>query len=535
MSGAGDAATVLFLRGLPFSMTAAGLLEGPVAGLAVLPCGVHLVMEADGRPHGAAFIELALPAVAARAVAQALDNAAIEKSRRYLEARAVAAAEMFATCTFYDDDVAALAAERCERCAVAAAQAASLNGAAGLGGGNSEVFTHTEVAVGPPLHMRGGGGAATQAELPMATCDKLAYAPQQRLFLVGEGNFTFASAFATHLLASSGPLAGLQLTATGYDDADTTQRLPDATAALAALAQCPGVTVAHSIDATALETHAEVTARAPFDIIRWNNPHAGSFPVGGHNTTSNQCLLEKFLSSAAPLLAPTSSSSGGGEIHIVSSQHSNKNWAIEAMGGEAGLVCVTVERYRNSFSNFVSQRSQGGALPDKEVTLKKYSFRRTSPADLARALHASGGAAAGAAQIDWKWQQRRALHAQQWARVRAASATTAVLAAVAATIAVSIVAGGGEGGSRGDASDSVPTAPLYPFSDSSESKSSTESDSGSIDGASKIKSHKKRRKNKEFERELKKLERKFKKHKKHKKEKKAKKEKDEKKEKKQKK
>jgi hypothetical protein len=40
------------LRGLPFAASAEAVLEGMLGGLRVAPAGLHMVLEADGRPHG---------------------------------------------------------------------------------------------------------------------------------------------------------------------------------------------------------------------------------------------------------------------------------------------------------------------------------------------------------------------------------------------------------------------------------------------------------------------------------------------------
>jgi hypothetical protein len=172
---------------------------------------------------------------------------------------------------------------------------------------------------------------------------------------------------------SGGGGGRLKLIATGYDDETAAAQLPDAALALTTLHRL-GVPTMHAVDAADAEALAQAVGlcgndstggstggtggaggagrvdseacggggsgggpledpldgareKGAFDVIRWNNPHAGSFPTGGHNTTANRCLLERFLVAAAPLLASASEgggSEGGGEIHVISSQHSNK-------------------------------------------------------------------------------------------------------------------------------------------------------------------------------------------------------------------
>eukprot|EP00659_Diplonema_papillatum_P013079 gene13079-20174_t len=190
--------------------------------------------------------------------------------------------------------------------------------------------------------------------------DPVKYVRGTRLLLVGEGNFAYAAALTAHF--GNAP----NIVATGYDSKEYALKLPNGEINVMTAHQS-GATVLHDVDATKLET----LGRGLFDFVRWNNPHSGAYPTGAENVASNQCLLEAFLRSAVNVLKP------GGEIHIVSSQHSMKKWRIEEMGNPT-VACVKIERHVNPFMNYVSQRSRGGALPDAAHTVKIYTFRRQS-------------------------------------------------------------------------------------------------------------------------------------------------------------
>eukprot|EP01059_Diplonema_ambulator_P036923 TRINITY_DN950_c0_g1_i7.p1 TRINITY_DN950_c0_g1~~TRINITY_DN950_c0_g1_i7.p1 ORF type:complete len:912 (+),score=247.55 TRINITY_DN950_c0_g1_i7:55-2790(+) len=190
--------------------------------------------------------------------------------------------------------------------------------------------------------------------------DPIKYAASTRLLLVGEGNFSYAAALCQHF--GHAP----NVVATGYDSYTELLKLPGGEGNATTAKRC-GATVLHEIDATKLQDLR--SKLGDFDAIRWNNPHSGAYPTGAENVASNQCLLEAFLRSAVHILRP------GGEIHIVSSQHSMKKWRIEEMG-QPVVACVKVERHINPFENYVSQRSRGGALPDAVHTVKIYTFQR---------------------------------------------------------------------------------------------------------------------------------------------------------------
>ena len=189
------------------------------------------------------------------------------------------------------------------------------------------------------------------------------YTQHTNLLLIGEGNFSYAASLCRYLVNAPHVLA------TGYDDLESAMRLPDAEQNIAAVRDQGGA-VMNSVDATKLHL-LKNSHPCEFDAIRWNNPHSGAYPTGAANVESNQCLLESFLVSALDVLKP------GGEIHIVSSQHSLKKWRIEEMGANV-VQCVKVERHNNPFNTYLPQRSRGGVLPDAVHTYKIYTFRRAS-------------------------------------------------------------------------------------------------------------------------------------------------------------
>eukprot|EP01064_Diplonema_japonicum_P039390 TRINITY_DN9858_c0_g2_i3.p1 TRINITY_DN9858_c0_g2~~TRINITY_DN9858_c0_g2_i3.p1 ORF type:complete len:1820 (+),score=296.27 TRINITY_DN9858_c0_g2_i3:167-5461(+) len=207
---------------------------------------------------------------------------------------------------------------------------------------------------------------------PMET-DPVKYDRKTRVLLVGEGNFSYAASLCAHF--GHAP----NVAATGYDSSTEALKLPNADSNIS-IVKKHGATLLHDVDATRLGDLRE--RLGDFDSIRWNNPHSGAYPTGAENVTSNQCLLEAFLRSAVTILRP------GGEIHIVSSQHSMKKWRIEEMG-QPVVACVKIERHVNPFESYVSQRSRGGALPDAAHTVKIYTFQRSDDRAAGTRKHAN--------------------------------------------------------------------------------------------------------------------------------------------------
>lgn len=135
------------------------------------------------------------------------------------------------------------------------------------------------------------------------------YAKDQRVLLLGEGDFSFAAALALLWQDAS------NLTATAFDDeascATKYRGLADNVSTIRSL----GGTVLFGVDACKSHTHKTVAKRAPFERIIFNFPHTGTgIKDQARNVASNQALLRGTFSSCLTggLLAP----GGKGELHM---------------------------------------------------------------------------------------------------------------------------------------------------------------------------------------------------------------------------
>ncbi|KAI8919695.1 hypothetical protein BC831DRAFT_391221, partial [Entophlyctis helioformis] len=170
------------------------------------------------------------------------------------------------------------------------------------------------------------------------------FQPDDRILLVGEGNFSFAAS----LLSTVG--GTLTVTATAYDTAETVAaKYPDAAEHLQTLADWDA-TVVFGVDATQLGATQALRGRR-FTKILFNFPHVGAgVKDQERNVALNQNLVRAFLASAVPLLAVRDTPSGSGDnIHdmrdgivfvTVKTGVPYDLWDVKRLGREAGLLAV---------------------------------------------------------------------------------------------------------------------------------------------------------------------------------------------------
>jgi 25S rRNA (uracil2634-N3)-methyltransferase len=105
----------------------------------------------------------------------------------------------------------------------------------------------------------------TRSTVPFKTTDTI--------LLIGEGNFSFASALFKHPALEHLPAANV--TATAYDtEEECIGKYPDAKEHIEGLKKA-GAELLFGVDATALEKCKSLRGRR-FDRIVWNFPHAGA-------------------------------------------------------------------------------------------------------------------------------------------------------------------------------------------------------------------------------------------------------------------
>lgn len=152
------------------------------------------------------------------------------------------------------------------------------------------------------------------------------YSTDQRILVVGDGDFTFSLALAKSLGEDA------KLTCTSFQSRDeVTSIYADGTKTLSALEEFSDVKVEHGVDATALAaTLSKETAATRFNRVVFNFPCVPD-DVGQDGQTeqleANRNLVRGFLKSAESLLEPD------GEVHLV---HKTRPpfgwWGIESLG-----------------------------------------------------------------------------------------------------------------------------------------------------------------------------------------------------------
>lgn len=98
------------------------------------------------------------------------------------------------------------------------------------------------------------------------------FTAQDRILLIGEGNFSYAVALFKHPALEF--LPACNVTATAYDSEEECHRKYPEAAAFVEDLKRRGVEVLFSVDATSLEKCKALKGRA-WDRIVWNFPHAG--------------------------------------------------------------------------------------------------------------------------------------------------------------------------------------------------------------------------------------------------------------------
>ncbi|KAG8741645.1 hypothetical protein FRC10_002609 [Ceratobasidium sp. 414] len=125
------------------------------------------------------------------------------------------------------------------------------------------------------------------------------FCAEDKILLIGEGNFSFAHSLLDH--PSIPHLPPPNLTATAYDtEAECLSKYPDAATHISAL-RTAGATILFGVDATRLEKTFKKGQR--WDKVVWNFPHVGmSIADVDRNVVANQRVLLGFLRSVAGVL-----------------------------------------------------------------------------------------------------------------------------------------------------------------------------------------------------------------------------------------
>ncbi len=163
------------------------------------------------------------------------------------------------------------------------------------------------------------GGAAARAAPGAAAARAGLYACEQRILVVGDGDFTFSLALATSLGARA------DLVCTSYQPLREVREVyAESGATLGALGAFPGARVKHGVDATRLRETlgAELAARQYHRVI-FNFPCVPDRPGAdgqAEQLEDNKALIRGFLDAAAQIAAP------GAQVHIVHKTREPFSW-----------------------------------------------------------------------------------------------------------------------------------------------------------------------------------------------------------------
>ena len=204
--------------------------------------------------------------------------------------------------------------------------------------------------------------AATVGETDTALAS---YSPEQRILLVGEGDFSFAASLA-ELLGSAH-----NLTASALDTAaQLAAKYPDIQRRLSAL-RSRGASIAPGVDATTM-VHGAWTGERPFDRVVYNFPYAHVTKFSKDHLAANQELLRRFYARAAQLLRP------GGEVHLRNKMtEPYRSWDLASLL-PASLTFVGVAPFdARRFPGYANRSNWGTSAQGYSVVASRtYVFRR---------------------------------------------------------------------------------------------------------------------------------------------------------------
>ncbi|KND00650.1 uncharacterized protein SPPG_03775 [Spizellomyces punctatus DAOM BR117] len=172
----------------------------------------------------------------------------------------------------------------------------------------------------------------------------------QRILLIGEGDFSYARALATSLGK------GQNIIATSFDTKPALiQKYPHVQTILGELVSS-GVTILHNVDATALTSNSRLsalTAQNKFDRIVFQFPHVGGSQQA--DVEQNRALLSNFFAQAQQLM------NANGEIHVtLRDTPFYRQWSIEDLALKEGLAMkqrVPFEGERMQALGYTPQRT----------------------------------------------------------------------------------------------------------------------------------------------------------------------------------
>ncbi|CAI2162187.1 2964_t:CDS:2 [Funneliformis geosporum] len=185
------------------------------------------------------------------------------------------------------------------------------------------------------------------------------YKPEDKILLVGEGNFSFANSLATNILYTSHFII-----ATCLDSEEIlNKKYDDAKQHIQSFIEFGGKVI-YEVDATQLEK-CKLLKGKRFDKIIFNFPHAGlGIKDQDRNILSNQKLLKAFFNSAIPFLSSKSlySDMNDGEIHVTMKTVEPYNqWNVKQLAKSTGHLAIkeSIDFIPNQYPGYEHRRTLG--------------------------------------------------------------------------------------------------------------------------------------------------------------------------------
>jgi len=175
-------------------------------------------------------------------------------------------------------------------------------------------------------HLRDSLRLAAMASSTISLGRGFTFGSSQRILLVGEGNFSFASSLATSI-------GGTKILATSLDEKEqvVAKYGVDAQTSLSTIVRLGGK-VLHGVDGTTMDGEAAIAADAPFDRIIFNFPHLGG--ATQEDLARVREMLAGFFRACVSLAAPFPQ---GFVCVSLRDTLFYRSWKIEELAADAGL------------------------------------------------------------------------------------------------------------------------------------------------------------------------------------------------------
>ncbi|KAI8553068.1 hypothetical protein RHMOL_Rhmol06G0316300 [Rhododendron molle] len=196
------------------------------------------------------------------------------------------------------------------------------------------------------------------------------YSSNQKILLVGEGDFSFATCLATAFGSAE------NMVATSLDSKELLMIKHRTASANLERLEGLGCTILHEVDAKTMSRDPRLVSKL-FDRIVFNFPHAG-FTLREHDAYQielHQNVVKGFLRSAHHMLEKD------GEIHIThKTAYPFNKWEIEKLAEEVGLCLVDKIGFSQyHYPGYVNKRGDGRRSDDTFPVGECSTFRFAKP------------------------------------------------------------------------------------------------------------------------------------------------------------